>query len=101
MATYSSILTWKSPTDRGAWQATVLGVARVGHNLVTKSSVSIATIKICGDLGMTFGNHWVKKLKKISTCEIPVIYIFNKKNTKRSWTQKKIKVQIIKSGISF
>ena len=25
-----------NPTDRGAWWATVHGVARVGHNLVTK-----------------------------------------------------------------
>ena len=25
-----------NPTDRGAWQATVHGVARVGHDLVTK-----------------------------------------------------------------
>ena len=25
-----------NPTDRGAWQATVPGVIRVGHNLVTK-----------------------------------------------------------------
>ena len=26
----------KNPRDRGAWQATVHGVARVGHNLATK-----------------------------------------------------------------
>ena len=26
----------ENPMDRGAWQATVHGVARVGHNLVTK-----------------------------------------------------------------
>ena len=26
----------KNPMDRGAWQATVHGVARVGHDLVTK-----------------------------------------------------------------
>ena len=28
MATHSSILAWRSPMDRGAWQATVLGVAK-------------------------------------------------------------------------
>ena len=28
MATYSSILAWKIPMDRGAWQATVHGVAK-------------------------------------------------------------------------
>ena len=27
-ATHSSILAWKNPTDRGAWQATVHGVAK-------------------------------------------------------------------------
>ena len=26
----------EKPMDRGAWQATVHGVARVGHDLVTK-----------------------------------------------------------------
>ena len=29
----------KNPMDRGAWQAIVHGVARVGHNLVTKPPV--------------------------------------------------------------
>ena len=28
MATHSSILAWKNPMDRGAWQATVLGAAK-------------------------------------------------------------------------
>ena len=36
MVTHSSILAWKNPMDRGAWQATVHGVARAGHNLGTK-----------------------------------------------------------------
>ena len=36
MATHFSILAWRIPMDRGAWQATVHGVARVGHDLVTK-----------------------------------------------------------------
>ena len=36
MATHSSILAWEIPVDRGALQATVHGVARVGHNLATK-----------------------------------------------------------------
>ena len=36
MATHSSILAWKNPMDRGAWQATVHGVARAGHSLATK-----------------------------------------------------------------
>ena len=36
MATHSSILAWRIPTDRGAWQATVQEVARVEHDLATK-----------------------------------------------------------------
>ena len=28
MATHSSILAWRIPTDRGAWRAAVLGVAK-------------------------------------------------------------------------
>ena len=36
MATNSSILAWRVPVDREAWQATVHGVARVGHDLATK-----------------------------------------------------------------
>ena len=34
MATHSSILVWRM--DRGAWKATVHGVARVENDLVTK-----------------------------------------------------------------
>ena len=32
----SSVLAWRIPMDRGAWQPTVHGVARVRHNLATK-----------------------------------------------------------------
>ena len=28
MATYSSVLAWENPMDRGVWQATVHGVAK-------------------------------------------------------------------------
>ena len=36
MATHSSILAWRIPMDKGAWQATIHGVARVGHDLAAK-----------------------------------------------------------------
>ena len=36
MATQFNILAWRISMDRGAWQATVHGVARVGHDLATK-----------------------------------------------------------------
>jgi len=32
MATHSSILAWRIPMDRGAWEATVHGGCRVGHD---------------------------------------------------------------------
>ena len=32
MATHSSILAWRIPTDKGDWQATVHGVTQSGHN---------------------------------------------------------------------
>ena len=32
MAAYSSILAWENPMERGACQATVLGLQRAGYN---------------------------------------------------------------------
>ena len=44
MATRSSILAWRiNPMDRGAWRASVHGVARVGHDLATKPPPYIYT----------------------------------------------------------
>ena len=55
--------------DRGAWQATVYWVARVGHDLVTKhtsqrggASLAAQTVKnlmLCGRAGF---NPWVWKI---------------------------------------
>ena len=36
MVTHFCILAWEILTDRGAWQATVHWVARVGHYLASK-----------------------------------------------------------------
>ena len=38
MATHSSILAWRIPMDRGAWQATVHGVTKSQTRPVTKHS---------------------------------------------------------------
>ena len=41
----------ENPTDRGAWQATVHKVARVGHDLATKRPLYISgNTVLCGDL---------------------------------------------------
>ena len=36
----------ENPMDRGAWQATVHGVTRVGHNLVTKLQLDTLAIML-------------------------------------------------------
>ena len=40
MAIHSSVLAWRIPLDRGAWQATFLGSQRVWHDWVTKHSTA-------------------------------------------------------------
>ena len=39
MATHTKILAWRIQRTEGAWWATVHGVARVGHDLVTKPPI--------------------------------------------------------------
>ena len=46
MATHSSIIAWRilwteNPMDRGAWHATVHGIARVRHDLVLSFFLSL------------------------------------------------------------
>ena len=40
LATHSSILAWRIPMDRVAWQATVHGSQRAGHDWATKHSTA-------------------------------------------------------------
>ena len=44
MATYSSIIAWNIPMDKGAWPATIRGVAKCGHNLATKQQPQVYNI---------------------------------------------------------
>ena len=46
MATHSSILAWRIPMDRGAWQTTVHGVVRVWHDLTTKPPPPMQVSKV-------------------------------------------------------
>ena len=41
METHSSILAWKNPMDRGAWQATVQGVAKSNTQLSTHAHTNM------------------------------------------------------------
>ena len=50
----------ENPMDRGAWQATVHGITRVGHNLTTKPSITI--LGTGQDYsGKTICGSWTKK----------------------------------------
>ena len=40
MTTHASILAWRIPLDRGAWQAAVPGITKSGHNRATKHSTA-------------------------------------------------------------
>ena len=42
VATHPNILGLGNPGDRGAWWATVHGVTKVGHDLVTKQPTNIS-----------------------------------------------------------
>ena len=44
MATHSSILAWRIPTDKCTWQATVHGLQRVGHDWTTKRTHTHITL---------------------------------------------------------
>ena len=43
MATHSSILAWRIPTDRGAWEATVHGVAESLTHVSDKAHTLVVT----------------------------------------------------------
>ena len=50
MATHSSILAWRIPADRGAWQVTIHGVAGLDLTEATARTQAIA-----GDMGLVPG----------------------------------------------
>ena len=49
MSTHSTILAWKM--DEGSWQVTVHGVARVGHDLATKTTTMMHVLYMFFPLG--------------------------------------------------
>ena len=59
MATHSSILSWRIPVDRGAWQAIVHGVAKsrtwLSHNTAQSTHLCVGTLIILV-LSYTWGN---------------------------------------------
>ena len=46
MATHSRYSCLGNPMDRGAWQDTVHGVARVGHDLATKQQEEVSRLRM-------------------------------------------------------
>ena len=45
MATHSSVLAWRIPMDRGAWQVTVHGLQRVRHDRSDLARTHITRVK--------------------------------------------------------
>ena len=66
MATHPSILAWRIPMDRGAWQATVHGVVRVGHDLATKPPPGFQSI-IVSDSNIQLKNIYILLFLKSTT----------------------------------
>ena len=58
MATFLSILAWRNPMDRVAWQATIHEVAKVRHNLATKPPTSDNTITLSLLLRIPYEVSW-------------------------------------------
>ena len=56
----------ENPMDRGAWWATVHGVTRVRHNLVTKPSPPLALVPA---VNFGFTNVWLPPLSAINTVD--------------------------------
>ena len=56
----------KNPMGRGAWQATVHGVARVGHDLVTKPPPPSHTVKCCKAGERIIGELQNEKFSKLT-----------------------------------
>ena len=57
MATHSSILAWRIPVDRGAWQATVPRVAKSWAQL-SDTAQHGAGGGLVAELGLTLGTPW-------------------------------------------
>ena len=56
-STHSSILAWRIPMDRGAWRATVHGVARVRHDLTSKPPPWVTAL-LMGRIWGWFQEYW-------------------------------------------
>ena len=66
MTLHSSILAWRIPKDRGAWQAIVYVLQRVGHDWATNHNNDRAIIVFLGELEgaseVLWGREFVQSL---------------------------------------
>ena len=53
----TAVFSLENPIDRGAWQATVHGIARVGHNLATKPP---PRKEVRGQIGLVEGPQFLE-----------------------------------------
>ena len=74
MATHPSILAWRIPMDRGAWQAIQsMGLQKVGHNWVTRHTSN--TIEFF--LFFPFLYLYLPSLTVSSSNDIECVYLFD------------------------
>ena len=56
--------------DRGAWRATVHGIARVGYNLVTKPPPPVTVLAVNHVLGVSFIAQFVSHLPTVQETRV-------------------------------
>ena len=69
MATHSNILVWRIPTDRGAWQAAVHGVAEADVKVLVTSVVSLCDPMACSLPGSSV--HGILQVRILEWVAIP------------------------------
>ena len=81
MATYSSILAWRTPMDRGAWWASDHGVAksqtrlkRLGTHAHTHSSNARTETKISDSTSLFSGDLWKTRRKLVCFTQVRFIH---------------------------
>ena len=67
MATHSSVLAWRNPMDRGAWQAMVHRVTELDDQVTKHAKVTVTVFRIT--VGLSWGGgHYPQTTHKYLWC---------------------------------
>jgi len=83
MATHSSILAWRVPVDRGAFRVQSMGLHRVRHDLVTKTT----TLSLFYRQSLIKPN-WRRREEKLTDGEFCGIFHIQTRKCRQSLHQK-------------